>query len=479
MLNGMLSLRVEACVGKRGAVVAMIVVSLMLAAWLGAVTPSAEAAALSVTEVPLATGSGDQVDPDIRDGAVFFNDRGSAPAGRLFRRLIGAGPAEPATGPGIAAGPALDAGAFAWLTPDGFACMAPSGGGADNCVSLPAPAEDLAFSSGRAVTSHDDKVIRLVNFGTGRTKVLDSSTSSGGRYDPDVEGDRAVWIRNRGYAGQYYEPVIVDYDLSTDTYAYLTALGGGVASNGESRYERAEPSLGDGEVIYQQRIREPGEQWDIYRAVADTYGLPLVAEPGDQVNPALDGGIVVFQDNRGGHFDETGVWVGEWDLYLIDLATGIETPLCTAAGDQVNPRISGDVVVWQDNRGGDWDVYGAVLGGQPAASPTISVSVDDVFWADYAAYLARELSVRYSFANQGAGSADAFALREVDTIPAAVTVAALPDPVAAIAPGTSATLDVRYQVPQGVVLFKTALFASCSDDGGGELWFPRRPAGSG
>lgn len=455
----------------------MIVVGLVLAAGLGAVASPAEAAASSVSEVPLATGPGDQVDPDIRDGAVFFNDRGSAAAGRLFRQLVTGGPAEPLTGTGIAAGPALDAGAFAWLTLDGFACMAPSGGGVDNCVSLPAPAEALAFSDSRAVISHGDKAIRLVNFGTGRTKILDSSTTSGGRYDPDVAGDRAIWIRERGYAGQYYEPVIVDYDLATDTFTYLTALGGGAAADGGSRYERAEPTLGDGEVVYQQRIREPGEGWDIYKAVAGTHGLPLVAEPGDQTNPALDGGIVVYQDNRGGHLDETGAWVGEWDLYIKDLATGVETPLCTAAGDQVNPRISGNIVVWQDNRNGDWDVYGAVLG-QPAAAPAVSVRVESVFWADYAAYQARELSVRYSFANQGAGSAHAFAVRQVDTIPATVTVAALPDPVAVIGPGTTTVLHVRYQVPQGVALFKTALFASCRDGGGGEQWFPRRPAGT-
>ncbi|MHB0915900.1 MAG: hypothetical protein ACYC5A_09775 [Thermoleophilia bacterium] len=453
----------------------MVLAGLALAACLS-VAPPAEAAGLSVVEAPLATGPGDQVDPDIRDGEVFFNDRATAP-GRLFRQLVGGGPAALVAGPGITAGPALDDGAFAWLTPDGLACMAPLSGGAENCVSLPAPAEALAYSSGRAVTSHDNKVIRLVNFGAGRTKVLDSSTTSGGRYDPDVDGDRAVWVRDRGYAGQYYEPVIVDYDLSSDTYVYLTALGGGAASSGESRYERAQPSLGDGEVVYQQRIREPGEQWDIYRAVSETYGLPLVAEPGDQVNPALDGGILVYQDNRGGHLDESGEWVGEWDLYIKDLATGIETPLCTAAGDQVNPRISGNVVVWQDNRSGDWDVYGAVLG-QANPSPALSVRVEAVFWADYAAYLARELSVRYSFANQGAVSADAFALRAVDTIPATVSVVALPEAVG-IAPGASAAIDVRYQVPQGVALFKTALFASCSDGAGGELWFPRRPAGVG
>ena len=33
-------------------------------------------------------------------------------------------------------------------------------------------------------------------------------------------------------------------------------------------------------------------------------------------------------------------------------------PICTAAGDQVNPRISGDYVVWTDRRGTTDDIYG-------------------------------------------------------------------------------------------------------------------------
>lgn len=479
-LNGMMGERCLVVTGFAGRNIklALAVIGLLIAAWLQA---PVEAAAFTlpgatITEVPLATGPGDQVNPVVQDGAVIYDDRSLAESGLLVRRLLGGGPGEPVAGPGVTGTPGLDGGFFAWLNLDGTACMKGVGASAEACVALPAPVEALAFSGDKAVTSHGNKVIRLVNFSTGRSRVLDSSTTTGDRYDPDVEGDRAVWVKERGYAGQYYEPLIVDYDLVSDTYSYLTATGGGAATGGGSLYERSNPALDGSDVVYQQRIREPGEQWDIYLAVPETFGLPLVVEAGDQVNPALDSGIVVFQDNRGGYTDGNGDWVGEWDLYLKDLGTGVEMPLCTAAGDQVNPRINGNVIVWQDNRGGDWDIYAAVI--DAAGNPAMSVRVDDVFWPDYAAFLARNLTVRYLFSNQGDGAAAAFTLREVDTIPASVTADVMPAPVDSIAPGQTAALEVRYQVPQGVTLFKTALFASCNNGAGAELWFPRQPAGS-
>ena len=47
--------------------------------------------------------------------------------------------------------------------------------------------------------------------------------------------------------------------------------------------------------------------------------------------------------------------------------TVTEFAICTAAGDQVSPAISGNTVVWFDYRNGNWDIYGATIsyGGGP------------------------------------------------------------------------------------------------------------------
>ncbi len=81
-------------------------------------------------------------------------------------------------------------------------------------------------------------------------------------------------------------------------------------------------------------------------------------DAGAQLHPAVSDGVVVWQDDRNGN----------WDIYgaTIDCATdtaGPATPICTAAGDQTSPDVYCGFAVWQDDRNGNADIYGAYLGG--------------------------------------------------------------------------------------------------------------------
>jgi beta propeller repeat protein len=49
------------------------------------------------------------------------------------------------------------------------------------------------------------------------------------------------------------------------------------------------------------------------------------------------------------------------DIFGYNLATGEEFPICLAPGDQVMPRIHGNVVVWIDQRIGKDEIYAARL----------------------------------------------------------------------------------------------------------------------
>jgi len=69
--------------------------------------------------------------------------------------------------------------------------------------------------------------------------------------------------------------------------------------------------------------------------------------------PAVDGDIVVWQDTRIGG----GGWDG-WDIYGYDLSTQAEFPICLNPKGQWMPDISGNFVVWCDNRNFNWDIYG-------------------------------------------------------------------------------------------------------------------------
>lgn len=83
--------------------------------------------------------------------------------------------------------------------------------------------------------------------------------------------------------------------------------------------------------------------------------FPICTEPNSiQMNPAVSGHRIVWVDGRYPDPDlpDTG-----WDIYLYDLATQTETPVCKALGDQFFPAIDGDRIVWLDQRSGAWELY--------------------------------------------------------------------------------------------------------------------------
>lgn len=77
--------------------------------------------------------------------------------------------------------------------------------------------------------------------------------------------------------------------------------------------------------------------------------VPVCVRSGIQTNPDADEGIVVWEDWRS----------GEADIYGWSPGVG-EFAICTAPGCQLKPAIDGGIVVWQDGRNVDdtgWDVY--------------------------------------------------------------------------------------------------------------------------
>ena len=106
-----------------------------------------------------------------------------------------------------------------------------------------------------------------------------------------------------------------------------------------------------------------------------------VSEGGSlQFSPSFSGGPRVWTSKRNGN----------WDVYLANLSTGEETPICTDPAKQTHPAISGDVVVWTDERNGDPDIYAYDIANRterPSASSrrprTTDVDGDVVVWKDY------------------------------------------------------------------------------------------------
>ena len=75
--------------------------------------------------------------------------------------------------------------------------------------------------------------------------------------------------------------------------------------------------------------------------------MQITTDSADQINPDVENGVIVWQDKRN----------GDWDIYVYDQNVGRETPICTDPGNQMEPRIRTGRIVWTDDRSGDKDIY--------------------------------------------------------------------------------------------------------------------------
>jgi TolB protein len=109
--------------------------------------------------------------------------------------------------------------------------------------------------------------------------------------------------------------------------------------------------------------------------------FPVSVHDGDRFATGVSGDIVVWSDERNGN----------WDVYAKDLSTDLEWAVCDHTANQWLPAVSGNLVVWTDSRSGNGEIYGRYLdggdeflisgpGAQVRYGPSISGS--RVVWAD-------------------------------------------------------------------------------------------------
>jgi beta propeller repeat protein len=90
---------------------------------------------------------------------------------------------------------------------------------------------------------------------------------------------------------------------------------------------------------------ERNGNWDIYmKNMTSGVETRVSSSTTDETNPDIDGNRIVYQ-------------FGSGDILLYDIGTGATSTIVAASGVQSHPRISGNRVVWQDRRSGTWDVY--------------------------------------------------------------------------------------------------------------------------
>jgi hypothetical protein len=194
------------------------------------------------------------------------------------------------------------------------------------------------------------------------------------QYLPQIASDGAggaiiVWQDNRGGNWDIYAQ-----RLNGDGVVLWTANGTPICTvSGDQEYPQIISDGAGGAVIVWEDNRAVGSTFDIYAQRIDATGAALWTPDGVEVCVALEeqrypqlaadgsgGAIITWQDFRGGT---------AWDIYAARINSSGSAwwildgvVICSATNDQTNVRIASDahggaVVVWQDNRGGNTDIY--------------------------------------------------------------------------------------------------------------------------
>ncbi len=123
--------------------------------------------------------------------------------------------------------------------------------------------------------------------------------------------------------------------------------------------------------IYCTRVAQSG-------SVLNPNGIVISNASGDQMTPSVAFGgtnyLVVWVDNRNGNWDIYGARITPAGTVLDP--NGI--PICTNSSTQMSPAVAFDgmyfVVVWQDTRNGGFDIYGAAVNQSGAIVHNFAVS---------------------------------------------------------------------------------------------------------
>lgn len=141
---------------------------------------------------------------------------------------------------------------------------------------------------------------------------------------------------------------IVWESCSTNTDCDIRMHNGGeVAVTSNPLRDDREPEIDGTWIVYSGRDAATGDR-DIYAYDITTGTERRLALPGDQLNPSISGNYVVFEDLQGSQFH----------LVLWDLTTGAVYPIpVNAASYQYLNDIDGNRVVYTDTRNGHLDIY--------------------------------------------------------------------------------------------------------------------------
>jgi beta propeller repeat protein len=247
-----------------------------------------------------------------------------------------------------------------------------------------------------------DGELYLVDLASGRrTKI----TNDGRRKEEAVLSARYIaWIAQEGertvHLATNDEQVPLDgifvYDRHTGKQQRITA-------DAVPRRDLAIDSSGGSRLVWADKRNELdgySARYDIYTYDIYAYDpatdqeYPLAVAPGTQQSPAVDGDIVVWQDNRNSPQRGTALSgcgncpQNRADIYIYSFKTGASRALVADPWLKANPSVYGNLVAWEE--------YGGAMGGGAATSNDTSSSSNslqaDLFLLDLTTGATRQIS---------------------------------------------------------------------------------------
>ena len=138
------------------------------------------------------------------------------------------------------------------------------------------------------------------------------------------------------------------------------------------------------------------------------------------------------------------------NMELVVDVTDINAPSLLGFGPGLAPSVCGVYAIADKT-----EYYGT--------QPGLSLSKTGAFWASYADYTARKLSVNYSIGNTGAAGAANVSIVGSTSTTGVTSASALPMSAGNIAAGGSAAVTLQYNVPPAAATFKTTTYATAQN----------------